>query len=124
MCGVEACAIISEQNNPRVEVWPSDSGVRSVISRFRSLPGHEQRKKMVDQEVFLRQSIGKVYEQLKKQREETRKKEMTNIIDHYIQTLEFNGNSMSKCDLSDFSSFIDENLKEVDRKMKEMTIKD
>ncbi|KEH34370.1 putative transcription factor MADS-type1 family [Medicago truncatula] len=124
LCGVEACAIISEQNNPRVEVWPSDSGVRSVISRFRSLPGYEQCKKMVDQEVFLKQSIGKVYEQLKKQREETRKMEMTNIIDHYIQTIEFNGNSMSKSDLNDFSSFIDENLKEVNLKMKEMTIKD
>ncbi|RHN60955.1 putative transcription factor MADS-type1 family [Medicago truncatula] len=124
LCGVEACAIISEQNSPQVEVWPSDSGVRSVISRFRSLPGVEQSKKMVDQEVFLRQTIGKVYGQLKKQRLETRKKEMTNIIDHYIQTVEFNGNSMSKYDLNDFSSFIDENLKEVDRKMKEMTIKD
>ena len=79
---------------------------------------------MVDHKVFLRQSIGQVYEQLKKQREETRKKEMTNIIDHYIQTIEFNGNLMSKYDLNDFSSFIDENLKEVDQKMKEMTIKD
>jgi len=124
LCGVEACAIISEQNNPQVEVWPSDSGVRSLISRFRGLPGYEQSKKMVDQEVFLRQSIRKVYEQLKKQREETRKMEMTNVIDHYIQTTEFNGNSMSKYDLNDFSSFIEENLKEVDRKMKEMTIKD
>jgi len=124
LCGIEAGAIIYEQNNPQVHVWPSDSGFRSVLSRFKSLPGLEQSKKMVDQEVFLRQSIGKVNEQLKKQRQETRKKEMTNIIHHFIHTTEFNGHVMSKDDLNDFSSFIDENLREVDQKMKEMLIKD
>jgi len=124
LCGIEAGAIIYEQNNPQVQVWPSDSGVRSVISRFRSLPGLEQSKKMVDQEVFLRQSIGKVYEQLMKQRKETRKKEMTNIIHHFIHTTEFNGYLMSKHDLNDFSSFIDENLREIDQKMKGMIIED
>ncbi|XP_024634671.1 agamous-like MADS-box protein AGL80 [Medicago truncatula] len=124
LCGIEAGAIIYEQNNPEVQVWPSDSGVRSVISRFRSLPGLERSKKMVDQEVFLRQSIGKVYEQLKTQMKETRKKEMTNIIHHFIHTTEFNGYLMSKPDLNDLSYVIDENLREVNQKMKGMRIED
>lgn len=124
LCGIEAGAIIYEQNNPQAQVWPSDSGVRSVISRFKSLHELEQSKKMVDQEVFLRQSIGKVYEQLMKQRKETRKQEMTNIIHHFIHTTEFNGYLMSKHDLNDLSSFIAENLREVDQKMKGMLIED
>lgn len=123
LCGIEACAIIYDKNNPQPEVWPSDSGVRNVLFRFRSLPELERSKKMVDQEAFLRQSIAKIYEQLKKQREETRKKEMTNIIHHFIQSGEFNEmNLMSKHDLNDLSSFIDENVKEIDGKMKAMPI--
>ncbi|KAL5077057.1 hypothetical protein RYX36_016041 [Vicia faba] len=119
LCGIEACAIIYDKNNPQPEIWPSDAGVRNVLYKFRSLPELERSKKMVDQEAFLRQSIAKIYEQLKKQREETRKKEMTNIIHHYIQSGEFNEmNLMSKHDLNDLSSFIDENLKEIDGKMK------
>ncbi|CAK8566080.1 unnamed protein product [Lathyrus sativus] len=119
LCGIEACAIIYDKNNPQPEVWPSDAGVRNVLFKFRSLPEVERSKKMVDQEAFLRQSIAKIYEQLKKQREETRKKEMTNIIHHYIQSGEFNAmNLMSKHDLNDLSSFIDENLKEIDQTMK------
>ncbi|KAI5408371.1 agamous-like MADS-box protein AGL80 [Lathyrus oleraceus] len=119
LCGIEACAIIYDRNNPQPEVWPSDVGVKNVLFKFRSLPELERSKKMVDQEAFLRQSIAKIYEQLKKQREETRKKEMTNIIHHYIQSGEFNAmNLMSKHDLNDLSSFIDENLKEIEQTMK------
>ncbi|XP_012570901.3 agamous-like MADS-box protein AGL80 [Cicer arietinum] len=77
---------------------------------------------MVDQEGFLRQSIEKVYEQLKKHMEESRKKEMTNLVGQYIHTGEFNGYLMSKNDLNDFSSFIDESLKNVEQKLTQISI--
>ncbi|CAJ2673814.1 unnamed protein product [Trifolium pratense] len=122
LCGIEACAIIYDQNNPQAEVWPSDSGVKSVLSRFGSLSELERNKKKVDQEVFLRESIEKACDQLNKKKEENKKKEMANIIDPYIHNGEFNSNLMSKYDFNDWSSFIDENLKEIDRKMKGMQI--
>jgi hypothetical protein len=123
LCGIEACAIIYDQNNPQAEVWPSDAGVKGVLARFRSLPEFERSKKMVDQEVFLRERIAKVSDQLKKQREEIRKMEIANVINHYIHNGEFNSNLMSKDDLNDFSSFIDENyLNEINQKMKGMQI--
>ncbi|XP_045810417.1 agamous-like MADS-box protein AGL80 [Trifolium pratense] len=121
--GIDACTIIYDQNNPQAEVWPSDSGVKSVLFRFGSLPEFARSKKMVDQEAFLRESIEKACDQWKKQREVTRKKEMVNIVDHYIRSGEFNSNLMSNDDLNDFSSFIHDNyLKEIDRKMKGMQI--
>ncbi|CAJ2673810.1 agamous-like MADS-box protein AGL80 [Trifolium pratense] len=123
LCGIEACAIIYDQNNPQAEVWPSDSGVKRVLSRFGSLSELERSKKKVDQEVFLRESIEKSCDQLNKKMEENRKKEMANIIDHFIHNGEFNSHLMSKDDLNVFSSFIDENyLKEINQKMKEMQI--
>nr|XP_027190082.1 agamous-like MADS-box protein AGL80 [Cicer arietinum] len=122
LCGIEACAIIYDKNNTQVEVWPSESEIKSVLSRFMSFPEMERSKKMLDQEGFLRQTIAKVYEQLKKQIEETRKKEMTNLIGQYIHTGEFNGYLMSKNDLNDFSSFIDESLKTIEQKMSQMAI--
>ncbi|KAK2387483.1 agamous MADS-box protein AGL80 [Trifolium repens] len=122
LCGIKACAVIYGNNNPQPEVWPSDSGAKSVLSRFVNLPNPEKSKKTMDQEAFLGKSIEKAYEQLKKEREETRKIVMTIIMDHYINTKEFNGNSMSKYDLNDMSCFVDENLKKIYQKMEGMQI--
>ncbi|GAU42869.1 hypothetical protein TSUD_13370 [Trifolium subterraneum] len=33
LCGIEACVIIYDQNNPQAYVWPSDSGVKNGGSR-------------------------------------------------------------------------------------------
>ncbi|GAU18649.1 hypothetical protein TSUD_124820 [Trifolium subterraneum] len=122
LCGIEGCAIIYDNNNPEAVVWPSDLGVRSVLSRFGNYPVLERSRHVMDQSDFLRESIRKAYEKLKKQKEENRKKEMTNIMYYYIQTNEFNGSVLTKYDLDDFSSFVNENLKEIDRKMKGMQI--
>ncbi|KAK7401129.1 hypothetical protein VNO78_12445 [Psophocarpus tetragonolobus] len=42
LCGIETCAIIYTPNNPWPEVWPSDWGVQSVLSRFRTVSELEQ----------------------------------------------------------------------------------
>ncbi|XP_045824915.1 agamous-like MADS-box protein AGL80 [Trifolium pratense] len=122
LCGIEACGILYDNNNPQPVVWPTDSGAKSVLSRFASLPESEQSNNKVNQEDFLWKRIEKDFEKLKKEREETRKNVMAIIINHYIYTKEFNGNSMSKNDLNDMSCFIDENLKEIYRKMEGMKI--
>ncbi|CAJ2640486.1 unnamed protein product [Trifolium pratense] len=122
LCGIEACGIIYDNNNPHAEVWPSDSGVKNVLSRFGSFSELQRSKKLMDQSDYLRQNIHKAYEKLKKLVEENRKKEMINVIDHYIHTNEFTGNLMTKYDVNDFTSLIDENLQEIYRKMNELQI--
>jgi Arc/MetJ-type ribon-helix-helix transcriptional regulator len=122
LCGVEGCTIIYENNNSPAEVWPSDSDVINVLSRFMSYTVLDRSKYVMDQSDFLRQSIRKAEEKLKKLKEENRKNEMTNIYYHFLLTNEFNGNLWTKYDRDDFSSFIDGNLKEIVRKMERMQI--
>ena len=75
LCATEACAIIYSPDEPaKPEVWPSDQGVKSVISSFREVSKLEQSKKMLCQESLLRKNLIKAQEQLKKLKTENRKK--------------------------------------------------
>jgi len=116
LCGIDACAIIYDENNPRPVVCPSEVGVHMVLDKFKSFPELEQRKMMVDHEGLLRKTMAKAQEKLKKQKMDTKNKEMNNIIGHFIHTAEFNEN-VSESDLEDLSLLIDENLKEIKQKI-------
>ncbi|KAK7305526.1 hypothetical protein VNO77_43432 [Canavalia gladiata] len=116
LCGIEACAIIYSPNDPQPEVWPNEWGVHNVLSKFKRVPELEQSKKMLNQESFLRQRIIKCQEQLKKQMNENRKKEMTHLMLQYL-TVGKIFNNPSLIDLNDLSCLIDQNLKEIERKM-------
>ncbi|PIA60640.1 hypothetical protein AQUCO_00300272v1 [Aquilegia coerulea] len=85
LCGVEACAVVYGPYNPQVpDVWPSPSDAHRVLTRFKSLPEMEQSKKMVNQEAFLKQRIGKVKEQLRKQQRENRDEEITQLMNRAL----------------------------------------
>ncbi|KAK7305528.1 hypothetical protein VNO77_43434 [Canavalia gladiata] len=115
LCGIEACAIIYSPNDPQPEVWPSELGVQKVLSRFRRMPELEQTKKMLSQESFLSQSIIKGQEQLKKLRNENRKKEMTHLMFQYLNGGRNIFDNATLIDLNDLSWMIDQNLKEIER---------
>lgn len=119
LCGIDACAIIYDENNPQPEVWPSFSQVRSVLFRYMSLPDHERSKKMVNLETYLMQSIEKAQELLKKQMEENQKKEIAYLINRFIYTGEYN---MGNMNLNDVTGYIDKNLKEIEKRMNSMEI--
>ncbi|XP_027337505.1 agamous-like MADS-box protein AGL80 [Abrus precatorius] len=114
LCGIEACAIIYTPNDPQPEVWPSEWEVHRVLSKFKRVPELEQSKKMLNQESFLRQRIIKAQEQLKKQKSENRKKEMTQLMFEYLTAGKIFDNA-SMMDLNDLSCLIDQNLKEIER---------
>ncbi|XP_027190039.1 agamous-like MADS-box protein AGL80 [Cicer arietinum] len=122
LCGIDACAIIYGENNPRAEVWPSTIGARSVLSKFMRLPELERRKKMVDLEGFLTQSIAKVQDSLKKQMEENQRKQMSYFISHFIHTGEYNPGNVNLNDLNDLTTIIDNNLKEIEGKLSSMEV--
>lgn len=117
LCGIQACAIIYSPDEPdQPEVWPSEEGVESAISRFRSVSELEQSKKMFCQESFLRQRIVKVQEQLKKVRNENRKKEIGHLISQYI-TVGNNLESANIIDLNDISFLADQCLEDITKKI-------
>ena len=116
LCGIEACAIIYHPNEPQPEVWPSPWGARRVISEFMKMPELEQSKKMLTQESFLRQRIQKAQEQLKKQRTDNKKKEMNHLMFQCLSAGEV-FDSANMIDLNDLSWLIDQNLKDVNRKI-------
>lgn len=117
LCGIQACAIIYSPDEPdQPEVWPSEEGVESAITRFRSVSELEQSKKMFCQESFLRQRIVKVQEQLKKVRNENRKKEINHLISQYLTV----GNKLESAniiDLNDISFLADQCLEDITKKI-------
>ncbi|XP_010271057.1 PREDICTED: agamous-like MADS-box protein AGL80 [Nelumbo nucifera] len=118
LCGVSACAIIYSPYDKQPDVWPSASDAQRVLARFKNLPEMEQSKKKMNQEVFLRQRISKLKEQLKRQEKDNRKHEMTILM---YQTLA--GKSLNDVligDLNDLAWLVDEKLKEIQERIEQL----
>lgn len=117
LCGIDACAIIYGPYDPQPEIWPSPLGVQQVLSKFTTMPEMEQSKKMVNQESFTKQRISKAKEQVKKQRKDNREKEITMLMFQCLNVGKIVQNDMSVSDLNDLAWMIDQNLKEIGRRM-------
>ncbi|XP_047151527.1 agamous-like MADS-box protein AGL80 [Vigna umbellata] len=118
LCGIDACAVVYSPDLPnKPEVWPSESEARSVISKFNGVPEAEKRKKMFCQESFLRQRIDKGKEQLKKLKNENRKREINLLMCEYLTHGGNNLDSNNMSYLKDFSFFTDQNLDEIRNKI-------
>ncbi|CAJ2672474.1 unnamed protein product [Trifolium pratense] len=118
LCGVEGCAIIFSQNDPQPAIWPSPSGVHTVLSRFRSLPELEQSKKMQNQESYLMGRIRKGEEQLNKLRNENRKNELTQLMFQCLNA----GKIIDDVNMNDVNGLywlIEQNMKKIERHMEE-----
>ncbi|KAF5730650.1 hypothetical protein HS088_TW19G00242 [Tripterygium wilfordii] len=111
LCGIDACAIVYSPYDSQPDVWPSPVGVQRVLSKFRKIPEMEQSRKMVNQESFLRQRIVKANEQLKKQRQDNREKEMIHVMFRSLTGESLQGLNMM--DLNDLGWLIDQNLKDL-----------
>ncbi|KAG2394998.1 hypothetical protein LR48_Vigan09g135900 [Vigna angularis] len=116
LCGIEACAIIYSPNDPQPEVWPSEPEVQRVLSKFMEMSEQKQCRKMLNQESLLKQIIIKGQQQLTRQRNDNRKKEMTHLMFQYLNVGRVYDNP-SLIDLNDLSWLIDQNLNEIKKKM-------
>ncbi|XP_039003304.1 agamous-like MADS-box protein AGL80 [Hibiscus syriacus] len=120
LCGVDACVIMYNPYDPQPEVWPSPMGVQQVLSKFRQIPEMEQSKKMVNQESFLIQRNTKASEQLIKQCMINREKEMTHVM--FQNLVGKDGiDGLNMMDLNDLGWLIDQNLKEVEKRIDSLT---
>ncbi|KAE9594415.1 hypothetical protein Lal_00001409 [Lupinus albus] len=122
LCGIDACAIIYSPYDPQPEVWPSPIGVQRVLAKFRRMPELEQSKKMVNQDSFLRQRILKTKEQVKKQSKDNREKEITQVMFQCLSAGKILPN-ISMVDLNDLAWLIDQNLKDINRRVEILTKK-
>ncbi|GAU41275.1 hypothetical protein TSUD_349150 [Trifolium subterraneum] len=117
LCGIDACAIIYGPYDPQPEIWPSPSGVQNVLSKFRTMPEFEKSKKMLNQETFMQQRILKAKDQVKKQMKDNKEKEMTLLMFQCLNLGEIVHNNVSMTDLNHLNWLIDQNLKDIDKRL-------
>ncbi|CAA7022032.1 unnamed protein product [Microthlaspi erraticum] len=110
------CAVIKGPDDSCPEVWPSNDGVQSVVSKFRALPVVEQQKRRMDQETFLNHRIAKTSEQLKKEIKEGRDWEIREVMFHCL-TGNMHLFHLYPVDLKDLGSLIDKYLEDVNRRI-------
>ena len=115
LCGIEACAIISNPFDSTIEVWPNPEGAKQVIERYQNSAVIDENKN-VNQESFMLQRIAKAKDQLKKQRKENHDKELTLSMYEYMQSNELLEN-LTIADLKDIDKVIDRNIKEIENRM-------
>ncbi|KAB1996139.1 hypothetical protein ES319_D13G211100v1 [Gossypium barbadense] len=121
LCKIEACAIIlSPDFDSQLEVWPSHAGAQQLLFEFKKLPQSIRNNKMVNQESFLKQSIAKATQQLKKRRNENRQKDLKKFM---FQSLSGKGmlQSMNVKDLNEVGVFVEQNLKDIDKRVRVLT---
>ncbi|KAK7344309.1 hypothetical protein VNO77_13761 [Canavalia gladiata] len=115
LCGIQACAIISNPFDSKTEVWPDPDGAKQVIERYQNASVIDESKN-VNQESFIMQRIAKAQDQLKKQRQENREKEMTLSMLQYIHG-EPLPDKLTVEELKDLDKLIEKNMKEIENKM-------
>ncbi|XP_021898170.1 agamous-like MADS-box protein AGL80 [Carica papaya] len=122
LCGINMCMIIYSPYNTQLEVWPSPSGVQSILNDFNAMSKIDQSKKMLNQEAFIRHSMKKTKDQLNKQRKDNCDKE---IIQFMFDSL--NGKPLSNLtakDLKDLGCKIKHFSKDIDKMIDRLTIAD
>jgi hypothetical protein len=118
LCGIPACAIISNPFDSKTEVWPDLAGAKQIIERYQNSSVINGAKN-VNQESFLLQRITKAREQLKKLKHDNHEKEMTIRMIEYMKNKQL-PNDLSVSDLKEFEKLIEKNLKEIVNKIVEL----
>ncbi|WJX38392.1 hypothetical protein P8452_26060 [Trifolium repens] len=118
LCGIPACAIISNPFDSKTEVWPDLAGAKQIIERYQNSSVINGAKN-VNQESFLLQRITKAREQLKKLKHDNHEKEMTICMIEYMKNKQL-PNDLSVSDLKEFEKLIEKNLKEIVNKIVEL----
>ncbi|XP_026384229.1 agamous-like MADS-box protein AGL80 [Papaver somniferum] len=116
LCDVSACAVVYGPYEPQPEIWPAKPEAHRVLTRFKNLPkmlGNTE--KQLNRESYARNRIDKINEQWKNYQRENRYIEINWIYNHALA---------GECsipdaypDSVDFSWFLGEKQKEIQRKL-------
>ncbi|XP_010256511.1 PREDICTED: agamous-like MADS-box protein AGL80 [Nelumbo nucifera] len=118
LCGVSACAIIYGPYDTKPDVWPSPQDACQVLSRFHTMPDMEKRRRMMNQEEFLRQSIHRLKRMLERKKKKNRVNEMTLLMNQSLAGKDLQ--SMSVEDLNDMARLVDEKMKLIDERIQQL----
>ncbi|GAV63873.1 SRF-TF domain-containing protein [Cephalotus follicularis] len=80
LCGIHAFVMVYSPDDNEPAVWPSPPEVQQLLARYQSMPEIERSKKMVNQESYLKERIGKEHEQLKKLHRKNKEVEMLHLM--------------------------------------------
>ncbi|XP_010497082.1 PREDICTED: agamous-like MADS-box protein AGL80 [Camelina sativa] len=116
LCDVPICVIVNSAYESNPEVWPSREAADKVVSQWMMMSVMDKTKKMVNQETFLKQRITKATESWRKAWRENKELEMKNIMFDCLSARTLVSH-LPKSDLRDFSSVIEQYLKDVNRRM-------
>ncbi|AES61504.1 putative transcription factor MADS-type1 family [Medicago truncatula] len=115
LCGIPACAIISNPFDSKIEVWPNLEEAKHVIERYQNSSVKDETKN-VNQESFLLQRISKAREHLQKQKHDNREKELNILMIGYMKNKKL-PDGLTVSDLKEFDKLIEKNMKEIDNKI-------
>ncbi|XP_050229306.1 MADS-box transcription factor PHERES 1-like [Mercurialis annua] len=81
LCGVSAFAIIYSPGEAEPMIWPSRSVMQQMLIRYENIPEIVKYKKMMNQEIYLKERLGKNHEHSKKSKKKNRDLEMSYLMD-------------------------------------------
>ena len=120
LCGIPACAIISNPFDSITEVWPDLEGAIEVIQKYQNAY-IKHAKNNVNQESFLLQKITKTREQLEKQRKQNHENELDIHMVMHLQNQEL-PDDLTVSDLRDYDKLIEKKMKEIDDKIAALSL--
>ncbi|KAL6273291.1 hypothetical protein ACE6H2_023983 [Prunus campanulata] len=83
LCDAGAFAIVYAPDSDEPDVWPSPSEVKELIAKFQSIPEAERSRKMTDHETYLKETIAKLEQQIRKIKRQNYEMEMNVMHDIY-----------------------------------------
>ncbi|KAJ4957544.1 hypothetical protein NE237_024655 [Protea cynaroides] len=117
LCGVNALAIVYGPYDPNPDFWPSSpSDAKGVITRFKNMSEMDQAKKMMNQQEFLRERIGKFKDKLKWQLRENQVLETTKLM-YECLTGNKDLQDLSYEALGDLTWLIEKRMKEIQNRI-------
>lgn len=117
LCGVEACAIVYSSFDQEPQIWPSESGVKNVVEKFRAMPEWKKHK-MGNQESVMEKSIVKGKRKITKLEEENKEMEITMFMFQCLDKTRVQPpHNMTLPDLNLLSSVIEQKLNDISRRL-------
>jgi len=113
LCGVSACAIISNPFNSQTEVWPDREGAKKVIERYQNSSVKDETKNL-NQEGLIMQNIAKAKERLRKLETKNHGKKLNRLMYECMQNKNLLNNLTAE-ELKDLDEFVENKLQEEDK---------
>ncbi|XP_061954757.1 uncharacterized protein LOC133676954 [Populus nigra] len=115
LCGIEAFVIIYSPDDPEPAIWPSSPDVQRLVTRFQNIPVMERGKKMMNQESYLKERMGKLNDQSRKHLKKNRELEMADLMQQVYQDKGFDG--LDQTQLCGLAWLVAEKMKDIRKRV-------